>query len=112
MTDEINEAWVIAPKDGIAQLNLFYAALWPMMKAARDYYYDPDAERHGAAHHDVFALVEQNGGDLDRAFTMRIVPREGGRAPLVEISQPQMDADPKILCTVDGIDLIGGKPPE
>jgi hypothetical protein len=90
------------------QLHAFYEQLWPMMQAAREYYYNREAEVFGAAHARIWQLVEKNG-DIEEPVFLRIVPREG-RAPLVEIEQPQLDAGPITIVTVEGIELIGGPP--
>jgi Subunit ChlI of Mg-chelatase len=55
----------------------------------------------------ILAPAEVPKEDLELPVFLRIVPREGS-APLVEIEQPQLDADPVTIVTVDGIELIGG----
>lgn len=57
-------------------------------------------------HRRLWQLVEEHG-DLDLPVFLRIVLREAA-APLVDIVQPQPDSAP--ICTVDGIELIGGPP--
>jgi hypothetical protein len=90
------------------QLRAFYEQLWPMMQAARDYYYNREAEVFGAGTARIWQFVEKHG-DIEEPVFLRIVPREG-RAPLVEIEQPQLDAGPVTIVTVEGIELIGGQP--
>lgn len=90
------------------ELQAFDAALWEMIKPARDFYWHPDADVFAAAHARIWQRFEQLG-DLELPVFLRIVRREG-RAPLVAIEQPQLDPGPITIVTVEGIELIGGPP--
>ena len=91
-----------------AELRAFDAALWELMNPARSYYWYPDAEVFAAAHARIWQLVEQHG-DLEQPVFLRIAPPDG-RAPLVDIEQPELNASPVTIVTVEGIELIGGQP--
>jgi hypothetical protein len=109
---EASERWYDA--NDAEQLRAFDDDLWAALAAARAYFEEGLGplkgvwDLFGANHRGLWVLVEQHG-NLDLPVQLRIVPREK-RAPVVEIRQTQLDESELVVITVDGLELIGGKP--